>query len=473
MHPFNFAATASVRVQIYNPVTKLVVKNISTFQKSAYGATFRQDGRLLVAGDEECRVRVFDTSSKTVLRYFKGHSGPVHRSYFTSDMLHVASFSDDRTVRVWDIPTEKTLNTFTEHKDYVRAGCVNPVSGSTIISGGYDCVVKMYDTRANQCVFSVNHESPVESVVFMPSGGIFCSSGGTEIKVWDAFAGGRLLAKISQHSKTVTCMKLASNGKRLLSGSLDRHVKFYDTTNYQTVHTMDFSSPILSLGISKDDETLAVGMVDGLLSVHRKEFDDELFFKEEKKAKYKKGKFYATDEIIPELKVPKEAKYDHCLRKFEYSKALDMVMHRYITSKTPHVTVALIQELIHRKGLERALADRTQTSLYKIIAFFNKYLSDYRFTRVIIDAINVFLNVYEDSFDQFSPAIQKLVFELASRVKKEENITIDYLNLQGTIELLMSGSTISDLADDEDRQNDVHLLKASENAKLTNVINLC
>ena len=63
-------------------------------------------------------------------------------------------------------------------------------------------------------------------------------------------AGGRLLAKVSQHYKDITCLQLASNGKRLLTGGLDRHAKIYDVQSYQVVHTLDFPSPVLSLGIT-------------------------------------------------------------------------------------------------------------------------------------------------------------------------------------------------------------------------------
>lgn len=70
------------------------------------------------------------------------------------------------------------------------------------------------------------------------------------MKVWDALAGGRLLAKLSQHHKTVTCLKITSNGHRILSGSLDRHIKIYDSGTYKTVHTLDYPNSVLSMGIS-------------------------------------------------------------------------------------------------------------------------------------------------------------------------------------------------------------------------------
>ena len=84
----------------------------------------------------------------------------------------------------------------------------------------------------------------------MTASSLYISTGGTEIRVWDAVAGGRLLAKLCQHHKTVTCLCLGSGNKRLLSGSLDRHVKIYDISSYQVVHTLDYPNAVLSLDVS-------------------------------------------------------------------------------------------------------------------------------------------------------------------------------------------------------------------------------
>ena len=139
-------------------------------------------------------------------------------------------------------------------------------------------------------MLNVNHEAPVESVLISPSGSLlftagelrvhssctcirpiyvlnnnhiklwrfnfyivcccFFSKGATEIRVWDCLAGGRLLSKISQHHKTITCLRFATNSKRLVSASLDRHVKIYDIASFEVVQTLDYTSPILSLGIA-------------------------------------------------------------------------------------------------------------------------------------------------------------------------------------------------------------------------------
>ena len=62
-------------------------------------------------------------------------------------------------------------------QDYVRAGAVSPVSTDIVLSGGYDNIIHMYDTRINASVFNVDHGAPVESVLFLPTGGVFLSAG--------------------------------------------------------------------------------------------------------------------------------------------------------------------------------------------------------------------------------------------------------------------------------------------------------
>lgn len=356
--PYNFAVSCSVRVQVYNPLTKLVVQNISAFEKNAYGATYRKDGRLLVAGEESGTVRLFESSSKNPLRIFRKHTAAVHRVSFTADNTHIVSFSDDKSVKLWDIPSEKVVQNYEEHKDYIRAGCASPISPNIFISGGYDSMIKVFDTRVGglnekSVIFEVNHGRPVEALMWLPTGGIFLSAGGTSIKVWDALSSGKQIAQISEHHKTITCLRMASNGRRFMSSGLDRHVKVYDIVNYQPVHSFDFPNAVLSLGVCANDEALVVGMVDGLISIQRMENDSHDAPKIPKSRKIVPVNETAVDEVIEDYDRAAEAKYDRFLRKYDYTNALNAVLVNYVTNKNPHVTVSVMQELIRRKGLAR------------------------------------------------------------------------------------------------------------------------
>lgn len=429
---------------------------------------------LIIAGDEDAKVRVFDVNTKSVLRVLKGHSAPVHRTYFANDLHHVFSCSDDKTVKYWDLPTEKFILNFREHTDYVRAGACNPVSDDVILSGGYDGQIKMLDTRSKVCAIKMDHGAPVESLLFLPSGGIIVSAGGTDIKVWDAIAGGRQLVNISQHTKTVTCLKTTSDGRHLISGSLDRHVKFFNTTNYQCVHSFDYANSVLSVGIAKDDATLAVGTVDGSISVHRREEKSSagnFEMKREKKSRFQSYRF--ADEFVEKAKRADLEKHDRYLRKFEYSQALSSVLTRNCMNRTPETTVALMQELMRRQGLEIAFANRTQDSIGRILTFFNKYLSDSRFTRTLIDIVNIFLNVYEESFHTLTSEVQRLIIQLHRRIKHEEELTFEFLRLQGELEIIMNAA--NGVREDQQHQlstlNDKKL-EQSVDAKKASVIKI-
>ncbi|XP_067634926.1 U3 small nucleolar RNA-associated protein 15 homolog [Eurosta solidaginis] len=474
IEPHYFAVTCSVRVQIYNPITKLVVKNLSRFQETAYGGTFRQDGRLLVAGDEQGLVKLFDPSSKNVLRLFKGHKGPVHRAQFTHDLLHIASFSDDRSIKLWDISTEKAILTFAEHEDYVRAGAVNPMSPDTLVSGAYDGKIKMYDTRTQQISFSIDHGSPVESLLFLPTGGIFISAGGTEMRIWDAFAGCRLLTKVSQHHKTITSLRLGSNGRRILSGSLDRHVKIFDVSTYQTVHTLDFPNAVLSLGVAPGDQTVVAGMVDGLISIQNREIERKKEDGKPKRSQHK-NQHFSSVQIDHEIREPLQAKlanYDNYLRKYEYVKCLDAVMMPAIARFHPEVTISVMQELIHRKGLHRALAGRSHNFLSRLITFISRYIGENRFMRVMIDVVSALLDVYTPKFHEFTGELGKDFIRLAGVLEREVSLTYDLLELQGCLELLECASSGTNQIDEMIRfvKEDKDQLKQSTQAKESSIL---
>lgn len=442
VEPYNFAATCSVRVQIYSPITKLVAKNLSKFQENAYGGSFRRDGRLLVAGDEEGNVKLFDTNSKHILRLFKGHNSAVHRTFFTPDLQYISSFSDDKTVKLWDISTEKLIQSYEKHHDYVRAGSVNPASCNIIASGGYDNIINMYDLRTESATISMDHGCSIESLLFLPSGGLLLSAGGTEIRVWDVIAGGRLLAKLSHHHKTITCLQVGSDGKRFLSGGLDRHVKIYDVSSYQAVHTLTFPNSVLSLGVAPNDQTVVAGMVDGLISIQNMEAND-VNLKSKDKTEKKVMSSSEFDHDIPEVQETlTESHYDHWLRKYEYVKCLDYVLKPYVISKNPHVTISVLQELIHRKGLQRAISGKKTSITLRLCKFITKFLSEHRFMRVLIDVANILLDVYKDTSYELTGDLGKHIVFLATTVNKEMQLTNELCELQGCVETLLDCSKI-------------------------------
>ncbi|XP_071100643.1 U3 small nucleolar RNA-associated protein 15 homolog [Haliotis cracherodii] len=446
--PYNYAVTNSTRVQIYSSQTNQITRTLNRFREVAHCGSFRDDGRLLVAGSDEAQVKLFDTSSGSMLRVFKGHDGPVNVTRFLQDRVRVMSGSNDRSVRVWDVPSEKPLMIYDEHEDYVRCGVSSMASTDIILTGSYDHTVRMFDTRVKGSAMTVDHGYPVESLVMFPHGSIFMSAGGNVIKVWDALAGGRLLATLTNHHKTVTALAFCSKYQRLLSASLDRHVKIYDVASYQVVHTLDYPGAILSLAVAPDDSLLVVGMADGLLSIKKRKKDEgEVLVKKKKKASFRytlAGKTHMPhqgDLVVEHKRREHLAKYDVYFRKFQYSKALDAAFNPKLTLfNRPEITVSVIQELIRRGALRAALAGRPHSYLKIIMKFIRRHITDQRFAHTLTDVANLLIDLYSDQIGQGTELDHQLG-QLKEVLGYEMLYMKDLLELMGAMDTLFSAAT--------------------------------
>nr|XP_034956025.1 U3 small nucleolar RNA-associated protein 15 homolog [Zootoca vivipara] len=444
--PYNYAVTASSRIHIYGRYSQEPIKTFSRFKDVAYCATYRDDGKLLVAGSEEGIIRLFDTSGRAALRQFDGHTKAVHVVGFLSDKFRIVSGADDYTSKVWDISSASEILSYNEHTDYVRCGCTSKLNADLFVTGSYDHTVKVFDARAEKSVMTIEHGQPVESVNLFPSGGLLVTAGGRYVKVWDFLRGGQLLVSLRNHHKTVTCLCLSSSGQRLLSGSLDRHVKVYSTTSYEVVHSFNYAASILSLALAPEDESLVVGMTNGILNVkHRKHEGGRGLLQQRRRPAYRtfvKGKnyipkqedFFVSKPVKTHLK-----KYDKLLRGFQVSKALDAALQdfRSTRKKPPEVIVTVMQELNRRGTLKNALAGRDEKQLSVLLSFLIRHVTDARFAPVLINVAEMIIEIYRPVVGQ-SSVIDRQFLELQNLIEKEIDLQEELLEVLGMMDALFA-----------------------------------
>ncbi|KAG8598544.1 hypothetical protein GDO81_002651 [Engystomops pustulosus] len=444
----NYVVSASTRLHLYNKYSPEPIKTFSRFKDTAYCGTYRGDGRLIAAGCEDSVVKMFDIGGKAALREYVGHSKAVHFVDFTADKFRIVSGSDDYSSKIWDVPNGVEISTYREHTDYVRCGCASKLSDDLFVTGSYDHSVKVFDARTEQSVMTMQHEQPVESVLLFPSGGLLVSAGGRYVKVWDLLKGGQLLVSLKNHHKTVTCLCLSSSGQRLLSGSLDRHVKIYSTMNYKVVHSFDYAASILSLALAPNDEMIVVGMTNGVLNVKHRKSDAPKGSKRPVKQRpryrtFMRGKGYVPkqDDFIVSKPVKRHLrKYDKLLRGFQVSAALDAVLETSITASTPEVTVAVMNEIDRRGILENALAGRDERQLSIILTFLIKHTIDPRFAPILLNVAEKVIDIYSSVINQ-SPVVDRLFLRLQDTLEKEVNYHEELLEVLGMMDTLFATMT--------------------------------
>ncbi|OQR75441.1 U3 small nucleolar RNA-associated protein 15-like [Tropilaelaps mercedesae] len=394
--PFQFAISSSNRVQIYNPASRDITCRLTKFKLNAFGATFRGDNKLLAAGSDEGTVKLFDIKTKAVLRQFIGHKRPTRRVTFANKGQHVVSFSDDTTVAVWDIPQQAQILSMTHHEDYVRCGRVAPASTDLLLTASYDHSAALVDIRAGKPGLVVDHGAPIDAVEMLPSGSIFFTAGGNLIKIWDV-ASGRKLIQLCQHHKAITCLSVSSSGDKLLSGSLDRHVKVYDVQNYQVVHSVSYPSPILCMAMAQDASVFVVGSETGLVTIHRKKdtrsHDDET----KVESNVRKAVFIPDDDdiVLDTKHFTQASKLQNQLRRFEFTTALKTAFAQATQCNRPELFMATCDEIARRRTLEQALEKIDEKHQNAILDFICKYVTLPRYEHVLLDLIEVMTRVLQ------------------------------------------------------------------------------
>lgn len=104
------------------------------------------------------------------------------------------------------------------------------------------------------------------------------------------------------------------------------------------------------------------------------------------------------------------------------------------------VIVAVMEELIARRGLVKAISNRDAPALEPLLAFLCKYIVMPRQARLLIPVAHLVLDTYSESLG-LSPTITHLVCVLKDRVQSEVKLHMALQSLQGIMEPLIQASS--------------------------------
>jgi U3 small nucleolar RNA-associated protein 15 len=392
--------------------------------------------------------------------------------------------------------TAKPVFSLRGHGDAIRATVGFKLNGKICIaSGSYDHTIRIWDCdgmskdeideHGDRCHSIMDHGDPVEALlVINPSDSslfqspLLLSAGGTTVKLWDPQLGACLTTLRTKHSKTITSISLVSvmrssdedsdDGesnqvikKRLITAGLDGLIRIHSADQlfensalkdkkmkkpswtFPYLHGVRTSEPITALAMSPDSTRFIFGTSSGLVTVRqRAKF---VFQGVKRKSTYepKAGTYSyfmrgmgseadADDHILMLQKKKKLKKYDMMLQKFRYGDALDEAL----SSRDPNGILAVLEELGRRRGLMIALSNRDEETLEPLLAFTASFISNPRYTPVLVGVANQLCDIYSHVFGQ-SETIDEYFQKLHVQVKNECNTQSALNQLIGQIDAVM------------------------------------
>ncbi|KAK4657463.1 U3 small nucleolar RNA-associated protein 15 [Podospora pseudocomata] len=475
-----FAVTSGPRVDIFSIRKRELLKTIGRFDSEAHSGEIRADGRALVAGEDSGKMQVFDVGGGTravILKTWHIHKQPVWVTKWSpTELTTLMSCSDDKTVRLWDLPSNNPSHTFTGHSDYVRSGAFIPGGNSNmLVTGSYDETVRVWDARTpGGSVFTFKHKDPIEEVLPLPGGTTLLAASGNAISVLDLVAA-KPLRLITNHQKTVTSLSLASNGKRVVSGSLDGHVKVFETSNWNVVFGCKYSSPILSLsviaaGAAQEDRHLAVGMQSGVLAIRTKlsgaaaekareraaieaaigtsalDKIDARNAKRKRAAVSNKNMDMLgenVDVVIPTSDTgSRKKKLKPWQRNYKdgfYAACLDEVIDMSGPEYQPLTALTVLIALRHRSALREALEGRDEVSIIPLLKWVSKYIVDPRYLSICVDVSFHLYDLYSEHVAG-SSELAVLFHALLGKVSRAASKAQTAMEVAGMLETLTLGN---------------------------------
>jgi WD40 repeat protein/serine/threonine protein kinase len=116
---------------------------------------FSPDGRLIVTGDVQGAVRLWEASPLREMALIGRHAARVNAVAFSPDGSEVASASDDQTVALWDVRRRRLIERVGTHTAPVRSVAFSP-DGKKIVTGGDDKSVRLYTRRRTLWGYSLD-----------------------------------------------------------------------------------------------------------------------------------------------------------------------------------------------------------------------------------------------------------------------------------------------------------------------------
>ena len=233
---------------------------------SVSAVAFSPDGRLIVSGNTDKSVRLWDPAGGDALHTLRGHQDTVVAVAMDPRGERVASGGRDRTVRLWDASTGECLAVFLGHDAPVRRISFTS-SGEEVVSVGTDGVVKVWasDVAPTTLTFDAGSEASVLTlcVSYRPDGRQIASAGSSRtVTLWDPDTG-RLMHALEAHDYWVYAVAYRPPDGRMLASSDDGgYVRLWDTHSGALLRTirpesMDKWGQIRSLAFSPDGTRLA------------------------------------------------------------------------------------------------------------------------------------------------------------------------------------------------------------------------
>lgn len=228
---------------------------IHTLEHSANSLIISTDGKMLISGGKEGKIKLWGLETGELLNTCSDNSSSVKSLTISPNNAIIASGSGDSKVRLWESNTGKLLHIFSGHSSLVSSVAISP-DGKILASGSYDKNIRLWNVKTQKFIRALyKTDNFVISLTFSP-----------ELNRKELIAGldnGKILQfdleknsppEMLLWSKTkVEAVALSSDSQKIIVGDRDGNIVYHSTWSTNFIKSQQGS--VLSVAMSPDDKT--------------------------------------------------------------------------------------------------------------------------------------------------------------------------------------------------------------------------
>ncbi|MGB3754098.1 MAG: AAA family ATPase [Parerythrobacter sp.] len=266
------------------PIGKPIGKPLVGHEDSISSVSFSPDGRTIVSGSSNNNtLRLWNATTGTPIgKPLVGHEGSVYSVSFSPDGRTIVSGGSDNKLRLWNATTSAPDESLINHRSMIHSVSFSS-DGRTLVSGGYDNTVQLWDVATGTSIGQplTGHESSVNSVSFSPDRKTIVSgSDDNTVRLWDVATRTPIGQPLTGHESSVYSVSFSPDGKTIVSGSGsgvgfanslgigDNTVRLWDVTTGTPIgQPLIGRLSVYSVSFSPDGKTLVSGNGDNTLQL--------------------------------------------------------------------------------------------------------------------------------------------------------------------------------------------------------------
>ena len=218
---------ANGHVHVFDLNSNKEIKFFTQHTKAIFAFSFNEKKKQLYIADADGNLSIWDTNTLELLIYLPLDCGKVRDITINEEGNNFALACQDGAIRIFESNFFNEILTIDAHKDGATSLLYHPNNEGTLISGGKDAMLRMWDTNTSNCLKEIPaHNFAIYSILALNEGKtIVTASRDKTVKVWseDLEFQERLDLKVGGHKHSVNKVR-PLDSKRFVSVSDDKKI---------------------------------------------------------------------------------------------------------------------------------------------------------------------------------------------------------------------------------------------------------